>query len=173
MARCGFQAHGCARHRQTALGISSEELGGARGPGSAETHRVAQGLPSRKCDPRRSLFPSATGRPDGAMLEKLKAVAFRGELNCGHCAVSHKLEDGTVKINRWPKEPTVAVGSCTNFATRMPRDTSRTASTSGPCSNGWDTATSHRRWSISRASGTATFRPGSTRAASQHSPSCV
>jgi integrase len=46
------------------------------------------------------IFPSATGRPDGAMLEKLKAVAFRGELNCGHCAVSHKLENGTVKINR-------------------------------------------------------------------------
>jgi integrase len=34
------------------------------------------------------------------MLEKLKAVAYRGKLNCGHCAVSHKLEDGTVKINR-------------------------------------------------------------------------
>lgn len=46
------------------------------------------------------IFPSATGRPDGAMLEKLKAVAFRGELNCGHCAVSHKLENGAVKINR-------------------------------------------------------------------------
>lgn len=46
------------------------------------------------------LFPSATGRPDGAMLEKLKALAYRGKLNCGHCAVSHKLEDGTVKINR-------------------------------------------------------------------------
>jgi integrase len=46
------------------------------------------------------IFPSATGRPDGAMLEKLKAVAFRGELNCGHCTVSHKLENGTVKINR-------------------------------------------------------------------------
>ena len=39
------------------------------------------------------LFPSATGRPDGAMLEKLKAVAYRGKLNCGHCAVSHKLEE--------------------------------------------------------------------------------
>ena len=58
------------------------------------------------------LFPSATGRPDGAMLEKLKAVAYRGKLNCGHCAVSHKLEDGTVKINRcaegavlWPLVP--------------------------------------------------------------------
>lgn len=46
------------------------------------------------------IFPSATGRPDGAMLEKLKVVAFRGELNCGHCTVSHKLENGTVKINR-------------------------------------------------------------------------
>ena len=45
------------------------------------------------------LFPSATGRPDGAMLEKLKAVAERGKLNCGHCAVPrddqsrHRAED--------------------------------------------------------------------------------
>jgi len=46
------------------------------------------------------VFPSATGRPDGAMLEKLKAVAHRAELNCRHCAVTHKLEDGTVKVNR-------------------------------------------------------------------------
>jgi integrase/recombinase XerD len=51
------------------------------------------------------IFPSATGRPDGAMLEKLKAVAFRGELNCGHCAVSHKLEEGGVKINRCAEGP--------------------------------------------------------------------
>jgi integrase/recombinase XerD len=46
------------------------------------------------------LFPSATGRPDGAMLEKLKAVVYRAELNCGHCSTAHKLDDGTVKINR-------------------------------------------------------------------------
>ena len=59
-----------------------------------KTFRPANATPD---DP---VFPSATGRPDGAMLEKLKAVAFRGELNCGHCTVSHKLENGTVKINR-------------------------------------------------------------------------
>jgi integrase/recombinase XerD len=46
------------------------------------------------------LFPSATGRPDGAMLEKLKDVAWRGELNCGHCATTQKLKDGTERINR-------------------------------------------------------------------------
>ena len=46
------------------------------------------------------LFPSATGRPDGAMLEKLKQVAWRGKLNCGHCATSHKLADDTTRINR-------------------------------------------------------------------------
>jgi integrase/recombinase XerD len=51
------------------------------------------------------LFPSATGRPDGAMLEKLKAVAYRAKLNCGHCAVAHKLEDGEVKINRCAEGP--------------------------------------------------------------------
>lgn len=46
------------------------------------------------------IFPSATGRPDGAMLEKLKTVAYRAKLNCGHCVTTHKLEDGTVKVNR-------------------------------------------------------------------------
>ena len=51
------------------------------------------------------LFPSATGRPDGAMLEKLKAVAYRAKLNCGHCKVTHKLDDGTVKINRCSEGP--------------------------------------------------------------------
>ena len=51
------------------------------------------------------VFPSSSGRPDGAMLEKLKAVAYRGKLNCGHCAMSHKLEDGTVKINRCAEGP--------------------------------------------------------------------
>jgi hypothetical protein len=39
------------------------------------------------------------------MLEKLKAVVWRGKLNCGHCAVSHKLEDGTVKVNRCANGP--------------------------------------------------------------------
>ena len=28
------------------------------------------------------------------MLEKLKAVAWRGELNYGHCATAQKLKDG-------------------------------------------------------------------------------
>jgi integrase/recombinase XerD len=55
--------------------------------------------------PDASLFPSATGRPDGAMLEKLKAVAHRGKLNCGHCVVKHRLEDGTIKINRCADGP--------------------------------------------------------------------
>jgi integrase/recombinase XerD len=51
------------------------------------------------------LFPSTSGRPDGAMLEKLKAVAFRAKLNCGHCVTSHKLEEGTTKINRCSEGP--------------------------------------------------------------------
>jgi integrase/recombinase XerD len=51
------------------------------------------------------VFPSATGRPDGAMLEKLKAVAWRGELNCRHCTVTHTLKDGTVKTNRCAAGP--------------------------------------------------------------------
>jgi integrase/recombinase XerD len=55
--------------------------------------------------PDAPLFPSATGRLDGAMLEKLKAVAHRGKLNCGHCVVKHRLEDGTIKINRCADGP--------------------------------------------------------------------
>jgi integrase len=51
------------------------------------------------------LFPSATGRPDGAMLEKLKAVAWRGKLNCGHCAVPQELKDGSIRINRYGEGP--------------------------------------------------------------------
>lgn len=51
------------------------------------------------------LFPSVTGRPDGAMLEKLKAVAYRAELNCGQCVTSHKLEGGGVKVNRCAEGP--------------------------------------------------------------------
>jgi integrase len=51
------------------------------------------------------VFPSSSGRPDGAMLEKLKSVARRGRLNCGHCITSHKLEDGTVKVNRCADGP--------------------------------------------------------------------
>jgi len=55
--------------------------------------------------PDQPLFPSTTGRPDGAMLEKLKAVAHRAKLNCGHCVVKHKLDDGTIKINRCAEGP--------------------------------------------------------------------
>ena len=51
------------------------------------------------------VFSSATGRPDGAMLEKLKQVAHRAKLNCGYCAVKHNLENGTVKINRCSDGP--------------------------------------------------------------------
>jgi integrase len=51
------------------------------------------------------LFPSATGRPDGAMLEKLKGVAWRGKLNCGHCAVPQELKDGSTRINRCGEGP--------------------------------------------------------------------
>jgi integrase len=51
------------------------------------------------------VFPSSSGRPEGAMLEKLKSVARRGRLNCGHCITSHKLENGTVKVNRCADGP--------------------------------------------------------------------
>jgi integrase/recombinase XerD len=66
---------------------------------------MLQGFRPANAAPDDPLFPSATGRPDGAMLEKLKAVAYRAKLNCGHCAVAHKLEDGEVKINRCAEGP--------------------------------------------------------------------
>jgi integrase/recombinase XerD len=50
---------------------------------------MLQGFRPANAAPDDPLFPSATGRPDGAMLEKLKAVAYRAKLNCGHCAVAH------------------------------------------------------------------------------------
>ena len=39
------------------------------------------------------------------MLEKLKAVVWRGKLNCGHCAVPHRLQGGTTKINHCAAGP--------------------------------------------------------------------
>jgi integrase len=52
------------------------------------------------------VFPSETGKPDGAMLEKLKAVAFHAELNCNHCMVTHKLKsEKGVKVNRCADGP--------------------------------------------------------------------
>ena len=59
----------------------------------------------KDASPDQPLFPSSSGRPDGAMLEKLKAVAHRAKLNCGHCVVKHKLENGTVKTNRCAHGP--------------------------------------------------------------------
>lgn len=59
----------------------------------------------KDASPDAPLFPSSSGRPDGAMLEKLKAVAYRAKLNCGHCSVTHRLEDGAVKINRCAEGP--------------------------------------------------------------------
>jgi len=60
---------------------------------------------SEDAGPDDPVFPSLTGRPDGDMLDKLKAVAWRGKLNCGHCATAHTLRDGTVKTNRCSQGP--------------------------------------------------------------------
>ena len=58
-----------------------------------------------KFSPDDPIFPSSTGRPDGAMLEKLKALAYRAKLNCGHCRILHKHDDGTVTVNRCAEGP--------------------------------------------------------------------
>ncbi len=46
------------------------------------------------------IFSSGSGRQDGAMLEKLKIVAWRAKLNCGRCVTTHDLDDGTKRTNR-------------------------------------------------------------------------
>jgi integrase/recombinase XerD len=38
-------------------------------------------------------------------MAKLKAVIWRGKLNCGHCAVPHRLQDGTTKIKHCATSP--------------------------------------------------------------------
>ena len=39
------------------------------------------------------------------MPEKLKAVAWHGKLNCGHCAAPQELKDGSIRINRCKEGP--------------------------------------------------------------------
>jgi integrase/recombinase XerD len=58
-----------------------------------------------KAAPDDPVFPSAAGNPDGAMLEKLKAVAWRAKLNCGHCETAHVLADGSRRVNRCSAGP--------------------------------------------------------------------
>jgi integrase/recombinase XerD len=67
--------------------------------------RMLQSFRPREAGPDEPVFPSAAGNPDGAMLEKLKAVAWRAKLNCGHCSTPHKLEDGSVRVNRCSAGP--------------------------------------------------------------------
>src|SRR5581483_8101578 len=67
--------------------------------------KLLQAFRPQTATPDDPLFPSATGRPDGAMLEKLKAVAFRGKLNCGHCVTTHKLANGETRANRCSSGP--------------------------------------------------------------------
>jgi integrase/recombinase XerD len=66
---------------------------------------LLQGYKPAKAAPDDPVFPSATGRPDGAMLEKLKAIAWRGKLNCGHCETVHVLDDGSRRTNRCASGP--------------------------------------------------------------------
>ena len=47
----------------------------------------------------RWVFPSKNGKTEGHFLRKLKKVAHRAGLNCGHCRV-------TLKLNGKPKEVT-------------------------------------------------------------------
>jgi len=59
----------------------------------------------KEAGPDDPVFPSITGRPEGAMLDKLKAVVWRGKLNCGRCVTVRKLADGRLKTNRCAEGP--------------------------------------------------------------------
>lgn len=82
------------------------------------------------------------------MLEKLKAVGYRAKLNCGHCVVKHKLEDGTVKINRCSDGPYCTRWFLHKSATLMPPGIFKTESIFELCSNGWGIETLRRQWFI-------------------------
>lgn len=51
------------------------------------------------------VFPSSTGNPDGGMIETVKAIAYKANLNCGRCHQRHKLKDGTIRVNRCAEGP--------------------------------------------------------------------
>jgi integrase len=51
------------------------------------------------------VFPSLAGRPDGDMLDKLKRIAWRAKLNCGHCVTVRKLSDRSMRTNRCSAGP--------------------------------------------------------------------
>ncbi len=106
------------------------------------------------------LFPCASGKPDGAMLEKLKAVAYRAKLNCGHCVVKHELRGGHSQQIGALTDPSALVGSFTNSATPTPQDIFRTELTSALYSN-FDGSPPYRvdHGLLKGQSGTATFRP--------------
>jgi integrase len=123
------------------------------------------------------VFPSATYRPGGAVLEKLKAVAERAKLNCGHCATQQELKEGGTRINRCAEGPYCSRWFLHKFrhtyATRHLQD-GIDIRTLQQCMGHRDIAST---MSISRVCGTGTFRPESTRALWQlsleHSPAVL
>jgi integrase len=53
----------------------------------------------RKSSSSRWLFPSKQGKPDGHFLRKLKKIAFRAGLNCGHCRTTVNGKEVTCKTH--------------------------------------------------------------------------
>jgi integrase/recombinase XerD len=52
------------------------------------------------CPPRRLVFTSSNGKPEGHFLAKLKAIAFRAGLNCGTCTSKKGLSCATHPVCR-------------------------------------------------------------------------
>ena len=65
---------------------------------------------------RRSPVPEHI-RPDGSILEKLKAVAYRAKLNCGHCSLTHVRHAASAGRDRHPD--TAAVDGHRDLASTM------------------------------------------------------
>jgi integrase len=66
---------------------------------------LLQSYKTADAKPDDPIFPSATGRPDGEMLDMLKALAYRAGLNCGRDVTVRKLADGRTKTNRCADGP--------------------------------------------------------------------
>jgi len=107
--------------------------------------RMKRRMERKKARPHDLVFGNTKGKPDSELDMVVKRVAERAGLNCGNCVTEHG--------NKCAEGP-----YCMNFFLHKFRHTFATIicameSTSARCRRGWDTGTSNRRWSTSKASG--------------------
>src|ERR1700744_3443659 len=88
------------------------------------------------------VFPNTKGKPNSQHIPVIKVVADRAKLNCGQCVTKHG--------NRCDRGPYCQRLFLHKFRHTLRPSTCGMALTFAPCSNGWATVTSSRRWCISR-----------------------